>query len=200
MGLDGMDRGAVAERRRLAARNWTGQMIAPLADQGVGTQASLAAFAEGAALSVGGPGISAPAAAPAPVPASHANPEVQVLLQRLRAQRPGDPVVYAPEFRREIEEPIAGAIGVPPEVPLVVTEGNYLLLDQPHWNEVGTLLDEVWYVDVDDALRVSRLVARHERHGRSPEAARAWVEGTDEPNARLIAATRMRATWHLTWG
>ncbi len=121
------------------------------------------------------------------------------LLRRLRHPVAGE-TVYAPAFRREIEEPIAGAIGVPPEVPLVVTEGNYLLLDQPHWNEVGTLLDEVWYVDVDDALRVSRLVARHERHGRSPEAARAWVEGTDEPNARLIAATRMRATWHLTWG
>ena len=47
------------------------------------------------------------------------------LLARLRAQ--DDEVVYAPEFRREIEEPIAGAIAVPPEVPLVVTEGNYLL-------------------------------------------------------------------------
>ena len=51
------------------------------------------------------------------------------LLRRLRA---ADETVYAPAFRREIEEPIAGAIAVPPEVPLVVTEGNYLLL----WDEV----------------------------------------------------------------
>lgn len=120
------------------------------------------------------------------------------LLRRLRQPVAGE-TVYAPAFRREIEEPVAGAIGVGPEVPLVVTEGNYLLLDQPHWREVAGLLDEVWYVDVDESLRVSRLVARHERHGRSPEAARAWVEGTDEPNARLIAATRLKASWHLAW-
>jgi pantothenate kinase len=121
------------------------------------------------------------------------------LLRRLRQPVAGE-TVYAPAFRREIEEPIAGAIGVAPEVPLVVTEGNYLLLDQPHWRNVAGLLDEVWYLDVDDALRVQRLVARHVRHGRSPEAARAWVESTDDPNARLIAATRSKATWHLAWG
>src|SRR3954447_13115555 len=38
------------------------------------------------------------------------------LLRRLRDQT--EPVVYAPEFRREIEEPIAGAIAVPKDVPL----------------------------------------------------------------------------------
>src|SRR4051812_9561838 len=64
------------------------------------------------------------------------------LLRRLRS---GEPVVYAPEFRREIEEPIAGAIAVPREIPLVVTEGNYLLL----WPEIYPLLDETWYVETD---------------------------------------------------
>ena len=121
------------------------------------------------------------------------------LLRRLRQPVAGE-TVYAPAFRREIEEPVAGAIAVSPEVPLVVTEGNYLLLDQPHWSDVAGLLDEVWYVDVDDSLRVSRLVARHVQHGRSPEAAREWVERSDEANARLIAATRSKATWHLAWG
>lgn len=37
------------------------------------------------------------------------------LLHRLRAPAAG--TVYAPEFRRAIEEPIAGAIAVPPHVP-----------------------------------------------------------------------------------
>lgn len=111
------------------------------------------------------------------------------LLQRLRAQGPDDGVVYAPEFRREIEEPVAGAIAVQPQTQLIVTEGNYLLL----WPAVAALLDEVWYVDVDDRLRRERLVRRHEKFGRSPEAARAWVDSTDEPNAQLIAATRARA-------
>ena len=52
------------------------------------------------------------------------------LLRRLRA---ADEVVFAPAFRREIEEPIAGAIAVPPSVTLVVTEGNYLLLEDGDW-------------------------------------------------------------------
>ena len=114
------------------------------------------------------------------------------LLRRLREQRE-DEIVYAPEFRREIEEPVAGAIAVLPGTQLVITEGNYLLLQDGPWADVAPLLDEVWYVEVDDALRLERLVRRHQQFGRSPEEARAWVEQTDEPNARRIAATRERA-------
>ncbi len=112
------------------------------------------------------------------------------LLRRLVAQ--DDDVVYAPVFRRELELAEAGALPVPRAVPLVVTEGNYLLLDGP-FAPVREVLTECWYVDVDPDLRLERLVARHERHGRSRAAALQWVEQTDEPNARLIAATRERA-------
>ncbi|ANF57462.1 nucleoside/nucleotide kinase family protein [Halotalea alkalilenta] len=121
------------------------------------------------------------------------------LLQRLRHQRT-DEVVYAPAFEREIEEPVAGAIAVQPEVELVITEGNYLLLEQPGWNRVATMLDQSWFLDVDDSLRRERLEGRHRRFGRSPEAARDWIEHTDEPNARLIAASRGRAGLIVGWG
>lgn len=121
------------------------------------------------------------------------------LLQRLRVQGPGDPIVYAPEFRREIEEPIAGAIAVLPETRLVITEGNYLLHDSGPWAGAAAMLDEVWYVDIDDAVREERLLKRHQQFGRSPEAARDWVAATDAPNARLIAATRGRAHFVLHW-
>jgi len=121
------------------------------------------------------------------------------LLARLRAQQEGDPIVYAPEFRREIEEPIAGAIAVLPQTRLVITEGNYLLHDEGAWAGAAALLDEIWYVDIDDALREARLVARHQQFGRSAEAAREWVARTDAPNARLIAATRHRAHHVLRW-
>jgi pantothenate kinase len=114
------------------------------------------------------------------------------LLRRLRMPLPGE-TVYAPAFRREIEEPIAGAIAVHPDTRLVITEGNYLLLDDGPWAEVAALLDDCWYVDVDDALRRQRLVERHIRFGRNEAEARAWVEHTDEPNARRIAACRVRA-------
>lgn len=120
------------------------------------------------------------------------------LLRRLRAQA-SDETVYAPAFRREIEEPVAGAIGVPPGVPLVITEGNYLLLDRGPWAGARSLLDEIWYVDGGDTQRIERLVRRHIRFGRSEIDARAWVRDTDEPNARLIEATRGRASWTFRW-
>jgi pantothenate kinase len=120
------------------------------------------------------------------------------LLRRLKAQ-PADEIVYAPEFRREIEEPVAGAIAVEPRVPLVITEGNYLLLEVAHWAHVREQLDEVWFVDTDDELRLNQLVQRHIRFGRSPQAAREWVARIDEPNARLIAASRDRADVQFRW-
>jgi pantothenate kinase len=119
-------------------------------------------------------------------------------LQRLRQQRP-DEIVYAPEFRREIEEPVAGAIPIFPQTRLVITEGNYLLLDSGRWSNVAALLDEVWYVDVDDSLRTNRLTQRHEQFGRSRQDAMEWVSGTDEPNARLIATTRPSANLVFRW-
>ena len=112
------------------------------------------------------------------------------LLQRLRA---ADTLVRAPAFRRDIEEPVPGAIAVPAGVPLVITEGNYLLLAEGGWEAVRPLLDAVWYVERDDADRVAQLIARHVAHGKSPAAARAWVARSDEANAALVAATRERA-------
>ncbi|HEU0102750.1 MAG TPA: nucleoside/nucleotide kinase family protein [Mycobacteriales bacterium] len=113
------------------------------------------------------------------------------LLRRLRDR--SEEVVYAPEFRRELEIAAAGAVAVPRDVPLIVTEGNYLLYDGP-FAPVRGLLDETWFLDVDPTQRQLRLVARHVGHGRSPEAARRWVETTDEPNARLVERTRAAAS------
>lgn len=113
------------------------------------------------------------------------------LLARLRAAT--EPVTYAPQFRREIEEPIAGAIPVPRDVPLVIVEGNYLLVDDGAWAGVRGLLDECWFVEVDEAVRMDRLVARHRAFGRTPEAAQAFASGSDQANAEVIAATRGRA-------
>lgn len=114
------------------------------------------------------------------------------MLARLRLHVP-DEVVYAPEYRREIEEAVAGAIAVPPDIELVITEGNYLLLDQGYWAGVRAQLDAVWYVDVDSELRRERLAARHVRYGRTAEQAHAWVWQTDEPNAVLVEASKVRA-------
>ncbi|HET8602622.1 MAG TPA: nucleoside/nucleotide kinase family protein [Marmoricola sp.] len=113
------------------------------------------------------------------------------LLARLRARPPE--VVYAPGFERDLEQPIAGAVAVPPEADLVVTEGNYLLLDRPEWRAVRAQLDEVWFVRCDGEVRRSRLVARHVAFGKSPAEAASWVARVDEPNAVLVAASAVRA-------
>ncbi len=120
------------------------------------------------------------------------------LLRRLRDNTPGE-TVYAPEFDRNLEQPIAGAIAIDSKTPLVITEGNYLLLEQGPWAHVKPLLDEVWYVDIDSALRQSRLVERHVRFGREQDDALNWVANTDEPNARLIEATAPRADLVFQW-
>ncbi|MFJ3306591.1 nucleoside/nucleotide kinase family protein [Streptomyces sp. NPDC086549] len=113
------------------------------------------------------------------------------LLRRLREET--DEVVYAPGFERVLEQPVAGAIPVPPTARLVVTEGNYLLLDGGSWARVRSGLDEVWFCEIDEGERIRRLVARHEEFGKEHEAAVAWVLGTDQRNAELVATSRERA-------
>ena len=109
-------------------------------------------------------------------------------LARLRAQP--DRTLFVPGFERDLEQPIAAAVAIPPSARLVITEGNYLLLPDGGWERVRPLLAEVWFVDVDDEVRRERLVRRHEEFGKSPDDARAWVQRVDEANARLVAVTR----------
>ena len=113
------------------------------------------------------------------------------LLARLRSR--GDRPVHAPGFDRDLEQPVAAAVTVPASAQVVLTEGNYLLLDRPGWHPVAEALDETWFVETDDAVRRERLVERHVRFGKSPEGARSWVDRVDQPNAGLVAATRGRA-------
>ena len=132
------------------------------------------------------------------------------LLRRLRAA--DEPVVLAPRFDRDLEQSIGSALPVTPATRVVLTEGNYLLLrhaDLPRplsedpsmagWDQVEEHLDACWFVDVDPAVRVERLVARHVAHGRSPEAALEWVLRNDEVNARLVDGTRSRADGVVPW-
>jgi len=115
------------------------------------------------------------------------------LIATLRAQRVDDPVVYAPRFLREIEESIGSSIPVPPTVPLVVTEGNYLLLEADAWPAARSCIDEVWFLAPDTEIRHDRLLRRHEAYGKSPQDAAFWALGPDERNAQLIESTAGRA-------
>jgi pantothenate kinase len=117
-----------------------------------------------------------------------------------RIADPGPDVVYAPAFDRALEEPIAGAIAIAPEAVLVIVEGNYLLLDESPWSEARGLLDAAWYVRIDAAVRVERLIARHRRFGRAEREAREFVANSDERNAEIVARSAERADLIVNMG
>jgi pantothenate kinase len=113
------------------------------------------------------------------------------LLDRLK--KSPEETIWAPRFDRDLEDSIAASIPVAPEVSLVITEGNYLLLDSMPWTTARGLLDDVWYIDLSDDIRHERLEARHRRYGRSPAEAHERTYGSDEANAQLIASTQSAA-------
>jgi pantothenate kinase len=119
------------------------------------------------------------------------------LLRRLRDQV--DEVVHAPAFRRDIEESVADAIAIPRTTQLVVTEGNYLLLEAEPWSAVRPLLDECWYIEGPEKERLGRLIDRHIEFGKTPDEAREWVFRSDEANARVIERSRDRADLIVRW-
>ncbi len=120
------------------------------------------------------------------------------LLQRISAAE--EEIVYAPAYQRGLEEPIAGAITVPRSIPIVITEGNYLLADAPYWREIRSLLNKVWLVETPPETRPARLAARHAEFGMDPAKAHQWAAGPDEANARLIAKTSHLADLVIPWG
>jgi len=121
------------------------------------------------------------------------------LVARLADARPGDPPVYAPVFRREIEEPVAAGVAVHADVPLVVTEGNYLLATTGAWPRARVRMAEVWYLDVPDDVRLARLEDRHHAFGKSRDDARRWAHGSDQANAELVERTRDAADLVVVW-
>ena len=119
-----------------------------------------------------------------------------ILLRRLRLREAR--TAYAPALRRDLEEPVAASVPVEPGVDLVVTEGNYLLLDDEPWAQVQPLLEECWYLDLPDSVRRERLAKRHQAHGRSSRQAWERALGSDEQNAQLVTACRARADLVVT--
>jgi len=120
--------------------------------------------------------------------------DVQGFVRLLRQVRrnPAGTILW-PAFDRRLDEPTPEAIRIAAAVQLVITEGNYLLLDRPCWREVRSLLDDVWYVDAPRELLRQRLIERQRAGGRSEDDAVSHVDGSDLPNATLVEATRALA-------
>lgn len=115
------------------------------------------------------------------------------LLKRIRGERASR--IYYPIFDRSIEESIAAQGVISSDTKVVIVEGNYLLHQEDGWQNVARILHEIWYIDIDDELRIARLIARHVAYGKSKSAAEQWARGSDERNAELIALGAERADY-----
>jgi Panthothenate kinase len=113
------------------------------------------------------------------------------LLKRINTETDQD--IYYPVFHREIEESYAADGVVLANTKIVLTEGNYLLFDKAGWEKVAAELTEIWYININDDVRIDRLVKRHEFYGKDKESALNWATGTDEINAKIIESTAVKA-------
>nr|WP_240470958.1 nucleoside-triphosphatase [Schaalia suimastitidis] len=111
------------------------------------------------------------------------------LLKRIRR---AEHEVLAPDYRRDLHEPVAAGLRVAREG-LVVTEGNYLALDAPGWHQVRSHIDLLVHIDTPLSEVGQRLVARHMAFGKDRLAASHWVRTVDGPNIALVDACRDRA-------
>ena len=111
------------------------------------------------------------------------------LLGRVRR---ADGVVLAPDYRRDLHEPVAASL--PVEVDgVVITEGNYLGLELPGWADVRGLIDLLVFIDTPFEELASRLIDRHMSFGRDRADAAHWVRTVDAANMALVERTKERA-------
>lgn len=99
-----------------------------------------------------------------------------------------------PTFDRAIEEPTPDGTFISPHHQIVIVEGNYLLLDYEPWSKALDLLDTIWFIESDEEIAHSRLLARHIAGGKTPENAEAKIACTDAPNAKIIEDSKVRAS------
>ena len=101
--------------------------------------------------------------------------------------------VWWPEFDRELEDAVSGAIEVAVHHRLVIVDGNFLLATEGPWRQAKNLLDESWFLDARPEPRRERLIRRYISYGFTPETARAKTLGVDEDTSALIRGTVPRA-------
>jgi pantothenate kinase len=118
------------------------------------------------------------------------------LMQWLRAG--GE--VAIPVFDRSLELSRAAADIVGDQHRFLVVEGNYLLLDEAPWTGLTAYFDLTGFIDVPEAELDRRLLERWTHFGKTPEAARAWIDGNDMPNIRRVTRGSRVPDVVVRWG
>jgi pantothenate kinase len=111
-----------------------------------------------------------------------------------------DETVYYSVFDRAKDYAITAAGRVLPETEIAVVEGNYLLLNEPDWAELGSRWDLSLSLDVPLPILRDRLIERWEGFGMTREAAKARADQNDIPNAERVIAQSRPANIRITFG
>lgn len=115
------------------------------------------------------------------------------ILRRLTEPGAGD--VYVPIFDRTLDTSVGSAQLVPADCELIITTGNYLLLDSEPWPRLRRFIDHAWFLEPDEDQRIDQLIARHVQYGKTPDEAREWVLRSDQRNAEMVQGSRDNANW-----
>ncbi len=119
-------------------------------------------------------------------------------LRRIRARDEG--FVAVPVFDRDIEIARAGARMIPADVPVIIVEGNYLLLGQEPWSRLRPLFDVAVLVDVPEPVLRDRLTARWRHYDLTPDEIAWKLDGNDLPNGRFVMAESRGEDYRLSNG
>lgn len=82
-------------------------------------------------------------------------------------------LVHAPSFDHALKDPTPGAVSVHPHHRIVVIEGLYTFLSIEPWKSASELLDERWWIEVEEDVARERLIKRHVLSGVAKDEAEA---------------------------
>ena len=114
--------------------------------------------------------------------------DVEKLSAALQKLRTGEEVLW-PIYDRTLHDVVENALHV--TAPIVLVEGNYLLLDAPVWRDLPH--DYAVFIVAEEAQLRDRLLQRKMRGGATEEAALSHYETADGPNVRLCLQKRLPA-------
>lgn len=89
-----------------------------------------------------------------------------------------------PQYSRTLHEPVEGAISV--TAPVLIVEGNWLLLNEPGWASLAALCDMSIFIEAEPNTLRERLVERKIRGGLSSQQAEDFYAMTDGPNVMRV--------------
>lgn len=119
-------------------------------------------------------------------------------LARLRTR--DEAFVAVPVFDRAIEIARAGARLIPAGVPVIVAEGNYLLLKDAPWSALARHFELTVRLDVPEDVLRARLALRWQGYGLSDGEIARKLEENDLPNGRTVTMRSRAADYVISQG